>query len=128
MPILQKCKHVLMLSGTPALSRPCELFTQFQALFPKSFKQFSMFAKRYCNLKKTVWGWDSSGSTNPDELSVLMQSCMIRRLKKDVLKDLPNKTRRNVTIPLSNKEKKELENVKYVNIKIVLKVICLIFL
>ena len=108
-PLLQKCPHVLMLSGTPALSRPCELFTQFQALFPKTFKHFSMFAKRYCDLHKTVWGIDCSGSTNPDELGVLMQSCMIRRLKKDVLKDLPNKMRRQVTIPLSKKEKKELE-------------------
>ena len=98
-----------MLSGTPALSRPCELFTQCQALFPKTFKQFSLFAQRYCDLKKTVWGWDSSGSTNPDELGVLMQSCMIRRLKRDVLKDLPKKTRRQVTIPLSKKEKKELD-------------------
>lgn len=108
-PILQKCAHVLLLSGTPALSRPCELFTQFQALFPKTFKQFSMFAKRYCDLKKTVWGWDSSGSTNPDELSVLMQTCMIRRLKRDVLRELPKKTRRQIAIPLSKKEKKELE-------------------
>ena len=109
-PLIQQCNHVLLLSGTPALSRPCELFTQFQALFPRTFKQFSLFAKRYCNLKKTVWGWDSSGSTNPDELGVLMASSMIRRLKRDVLKDLPKKTRRQITIPLSKKEKKELES------------------
>lgn len=107
-PILQKCDHVLLLSGTPALSRPCELFTQLQALFPKTFKQYSMFAQRYCDLKKTVWGWDSSGSTNPDELSLLMQQSMIRRLKKDVLKDLPPKIRKQVSVPLSKLESKEL--------------------
>tara|TARA_B100000787_G_scaffold52395_2_gene37860 strand:- start:875 stop:2335 length:1461 start_codon:yes stop_codon:yes gene_type:complete len=108
-PILHKCPHVLLLSGTPALSRPCELFTQLQILYPKSFKQFSLFARRYCDLKKTVWGWDSSGSTNPDELSVVLAKCMLRRLKRDVLKDLPRKMRKRVRVPLSRKESKELQ-------------------
>lgn len=52
-PILHKAEHLLMLSGTPALSRPEELFTQLHALFPRTFKTFSPFAFRYCDFKQS---------------------------------------------------------------------------
>ena len=106
--MVSKAPHTLLLSGTPALSKPCELYTQLNMLFPKIFKQFSPFAFRYCDLKKTHWGWDSNGSTNCDELATIMKKCMVRRLKKDVLGDLPKKIRKEIHIDLTKKEKKEL--------------------
>jgi len=107
--MVSKAPHTLLLSGTPALSKPCELFTQLKILFPNIFKQFSQFAYRYCELKKTHWGWDSNGATNCDEMSSIMKKCMVRRLKKDVLSDLPKKIRKEVYISLTKNEKKELE-------------------
>ena len=106
--MISKTPHTLLLSGTPALSKPCELYTQLNMLFPKIFTRFTPFAQRYCDLKKTHWGWDSSGATNCDELSTILKKCMVRRLKKDVLVDLPTKIRKEVHIELTKKEKKEL--------------------
>ncbi len=52
------------------------------------------FATRYCDAKKERWGWNFSGSANMNELSlVLKELLMIRRLKSDVLSQLPPKTR-----------------------------------
>ena len=108
-PLLQRAPHLLMLSGTPALSRPEELFAQLHALFPRTFKTFSTFAFRYCDFKQTYFGWDSSGASNSAELHVVMKELMVRRLKCNVLKDLPTKMREELHIPLRPKELKEMQ-------------------
>ena len=106
--LLHKIKRVLLLSGTPAMSRPAELFTQLRILYPSTFSKFYEFGKRYADLKKNRWGgFDESGASNTTELSLLMKRCMIRRLKKDVLKDLPTKLREDVTMALAKKDTKE---------------------
>ncbi|OXA46685.1 SWI/SNF-related matrix-associated actin-dependent regulator of chromatin subfamily A-like protein 1 [Folsomia candida] len=98
LPILQNAKRVMLLSGTPALSRPIELFPQITAI---SKYMFSMndFGIRYCNGKKSSYGWDYSGSSNMQELNiVLAETIMIRRLKSEVLKELPPKFRKLVSL------------------------------
>lgn len=45
------------------------------------------------------WGWDYSGSSNLTELKILLEhSIMIRRLKSDVLSQLPAKQRKMVVV------------------------------
>jgi len=107
--MVSNAPHTLLLSGTPALSRPAELYTQLRILFPVYFKQFSQFAFRYCDLHKTHWGYDSNGATHCNEMATIMKKCMVRRLKKDVLSDLPKKIRKEVHVELTCKEKKELD-------------------
>lgn len=49
---------------------------------------------RYCAGKKTAWGYDSKGASNMEELQLfLKETMMIRRLKSEVLSQLPAKTR-----------------------------------
>ncbi|KAL3090173.1 hypothetical protein niasHS_006625 [Heterodera schachtii] len=85
--------RVILLSGTPALSRPSELFTQVRMIDPKIFPSWLKYAVRYCGGKKGRFGFDAKGRSNPDELKTVMDKIMIRRLKKDVLDDLPEKRR-----------------------------------
>ncbi|NXJ15467.1 SMAL1 protein, partial [Odontophorus gujanensis] len=99
MPLLKAAKRVILLSGTPAMSRPAELYTQIAAVQPGFFPQFHTFALRYCDAKKMPWGWDYSGSSNLAELKILLEeSIMIRRLKSDVLSQLPAKQRKMVVV------------------------------
>ena len=72
------------MSGTPALSRPKELFTQIQALNGRLFPNFYTFAKRYCDATQTRFGLDCNGSSNLKELHVILSSFMIRRIKSQV--------------------------------------------
>jgi len=52
------------------------------------------YGKRYCNGRDTSFGWDFSGSSNMKELKTILETqFMIRRLKSDVLKQLPQKIR-----------------------------------
>ncbi|NXW48589.1 SMAL1 protein, partial [Nyctiprogne leucopyga] len=99
MPLLKAARRVILLSGTPAMSRPAELYTQIAAVQPTFFPQFHSFGLRYCDARKMPWGWDYSGSSNLTELKILLEeSIMIRRLKSDVLSQLPAKQRKMVVV------------------------------
>ncbi|NXN88241.1 SMAL1 protein, partial [Bombycilla garrulus] len=99
MPLLKAARRVILLSGTPAMSRPAELYSQIAAVQPTFFPQFHSFGLRYCDARKMPWGWDYSGSSNLTELKLLLEeSIMIRRLKSDVLSQLPAKQRKMVVV------------------------------
>lgn len=98
-PILKVAKRAILLSGTPAMSRPAELYTQIVAVRPTFFPQFHAFGLRYCDAKRLPWGWDYSGSSNLGELKLLLEEAiMLRRLKSDVLSQLPAKQRKMVVV------------------------------
>ena len=91
-------KKRVFLTGTPIANRPIELWPIVNAL--GVFDNFWGYAKRYCNAHKNQWGWDFTGSSNLSELQEMLRTeVMVRRLKKDVLTDLPAKIRQVIEIP-----------------------------
>ena len=93
------------LTGTPICNRPKELWPIISRLDSDTWKAKSKFEKRYCAAVKTRWGWDNNGAANLEELQDrLRTSCMVRRLKQDVLKDLPAKFRQVITLDNSEVE------------------------
>lgn len=116
--VIKHARYRLLLTGTPALNRPIEFFTQMYALRPKYVKSYSWYAKRYCNAKMTHFGFDDRGVSNPNELSwLLKQKYMVRRLKRDVLTELPPKTRREIHIQVGGlgRIKKLQRDLKHIN-------------
>ncbi|XP_068602328.1 SWI/SNF-related matrix-associated actin-dependent regulator of chromatin subfamily A-like protein 1 [Brachionichthys hirsutus] len=101
LPLLKAARRVILLSGTPAMSRPAELYTQILAVRPALFPRFHEFGMRYCDAKQMAWGWDYSGSSNLRELKLFLEEClMLRRLKSDVLSQLPAKQRKVVMVTI----------------------------
>lgn len=117
--IARRCKRKLLLTGTPILNKPVELFPLLQIVAPETFdpagfvkgvaKQagegagFFRFAKRYCDAHEEWHGrtkhWEFGGASNLPELQEKLRStCMVRRLKTDVLTELPPKRRRIVIL------------------------------
>lgn len=93
--------RVVLMSGTPMVNRPNELWTTVSSLarYVPQFSTWAKFAWRYTSPVNNGYGWNFSGSSNLDELHTLLsQHLMLRRLKQDVLKELPSKVFR--TIPL----------------------------
>jgi SNF2 family DNA or RNA helicase len=54
LPIVQRAKHLVLLSGTPALARPAELFSQLSALRRDVFPDFTSFARQFCDARQVV--------------------------------------------------------------------------
>ncbi|XP_073992688.1 SWI/SNF-related matrix-associated actin-dependent regulator of chromatin subfamily A-like protein 1 isoform X2 [Rhodnius prolixus] len=97
--IVKKCKRCILLSGTPALSRPAELFCQIKAVNPLLFKDMIEFGVRYCEGKHDKFGWNFNGSSHLEELKIILdEMVMIRRLKCNVLEQLPAKIRQVITL------------------------------
>ena len=87
-------RYRICLSGTPIENRPIELWTTLCFLDPNRWGNYWGYAKRYAGMVNNGYGMDVSGASNLDELQrILRETLMIRRLKADVLTDLPPKTR-----------------------------------
>ncbi|XP_074255847.1 DNA annealing helicase and endonuclease ZRANB3 isoform X2 [Saimiri boliviensis] len=112
LPVVQKARRAILLTGTPALGRPEELFMQIEALFPQKFGRWTDYAKRYCNAHIRYFGkrpqWDCRGASNLQELHQLLSDIMIRRLKTEVLTQLPPKIRQRIPFDLPSAAAKEL--------------------
>lgn len=102
-PLVRSAQFAMLITGTPALNRPVELFSQLNMLRPSYVKNYTSYAKRYCNGKQTPFGYDDRGSSRSHELNwVLRHGFMVRRLKRDVLTQLPPKTRHTVWLEIRN--------------------------
>uniref|UniRef100_A0A182K0M5 SWI/SNF-related matrix-associated actin-dependent regulator of chromatin subfamily A-like protein 1 n=1 Tax=Anopheles christyi TaxID=43041 RepID=A0A182K0M5_9DIPT len=98
MALAKKARRIVLLSGTPALSRPVELFTQLQMLDGR-FCSFKEYSTRYCAGKQSNFGWDATGQSNLAELNLLLaRKFMIRRTKEEVMSELTEKSRETVVL------------------------------
>jgi SNF2 family DNA or RNA helicase len=105
-------RKLVLLTGTPTLNgKPKELWNIIQALDPMGLgADWYGFAKRYCKLleikrfdpaqgKEVHMGWIWDEADNLEELQEYMRSkFMVRRLKADILPQLPPKSRMVVPI------------------------------
>lgn len=95
---------VLNLTGTAVKNRPIELAPQLELLGRlDAFGGFWRYAKRYCGAYRDTWGWKMDGATHLDELNAkLRATCWVRRMKRDVMSELPEKQIARVSVALSN--------------------------
>ncbi len=101
LPILYAAKRVVLLSGTPALAKPKELYPQLSALDTENiyWHDEESFMEKY--------GSKEDAESNYAELNTLLKSTlMIRRLKQDVLKTLPGKVRDDVHVQVRSERMK----------------------
>lgn len=82
----------IVMSGTPARSRPAQFWTMVSCVDPKMFPTYKGYLWRYTCPKATPWGVQFDGARNVKELHAKLVSVMLRRTKDDVMKDLPPKT------------------------------------
>jgi SWI/SNF-related matrix-associated actin-dependent regulator 1 of chromatin subfamily A len=107
--------HVIGMSGTPATNKPIELFPILNIVRPDIFDSMWKFGKRYCKWKMTPWGPKFDGAQRLDELHDLLRStCMIRRKKSQVLKDLPAKRQIVVPVELSSRQEYDMAEKKFI--------------
>jgi SWI/SNF-related matrix-associated actin-dependent regulator 1 of chromatin subfamily A len=100
-----KSPYVLFLTGTPFLNRPIELFNILTMLEPGKWKLGS-YGTRYCG-GFDHWEGPLKGATNRDELKSKLTSIMIRRLKREVLDELPDLSRTLLPIDIRTVEYRE---------------------
>jgi SWI/SNF-related matrix-associated actin-dependent regulator 1 of chromatin subfamily A len=98
--------YALLLTGTPVLNRPAELFPLLNYLAPDRFTDWFSYANRYgawspMNMEGRPWR-----PQHLDELHERTKDIVIRRKKVDVLTDLPPKLVSDVFVELTAEQRK----------------------
>lgn len=105
--LVRQSKRVRLLSGTPIVNRPIELWPMLYAI--KATKLgYHEFGLRYCAGWKTPWDtWDFTGASRVEELNRLLEPVMLRLTKAQVLPQLPDRTFSVVELdlPVDKREK-----------------------
>ena len=102
--MLLQAKHKLALSGTPIENNLGELYALFRFLNPSMFGSLENFNQYYLSpIQK-----DNNAEITAD-LKKKIYPFILRRLKKDVLTELPDKIEQVLYVTMSNEQKKLYE-------------------
>ena len=114
--LAQGVDGIIAMSGTPILNRPNEFFTSLNMMLPAQFSNYWTFAQRYCNARRTDFGWDMSGASNIEHsadgmtppLNHLLRDFMLRRSMDDprISKDMPSMVQSLIQIELPEQAQK----------------------
>lgn len=101
--LIRRAHRTLFLTGTPMENYPREIWPIAATICPAKFGDWFAFARRYCGLHKEQHGdrthWVTTGASHLSELQQRLRTTfMVRRLKHDVLKELPPKRRQLVVL------------------------------
>ena len=115
--LAKKAKWKIFITGTPIYNKPKDLFVTLNLIDPNMFGDKFQFEQRYCGAYKASGSTKYGTATNVDELNTILRAnYMVRRLAKDVMKDLPEKIKDVIIINESDlnviveKEKKVVED------------------
>ncbi|KAF6136542.1 hypothetical protein GIB67_015998 [Kingdonia uniflora] len=86
-------QHRVLLTGTPLQNNIGEMFNLLNFLQPSAFPSLSSFEEKFNDL---------TTAEKVEELKKLVAPHMLRRLKKDVMRNIPPKTERMVPVELSS--------------------------
>lgn len=95
--IVSRAAQVWLLTGTPMLNHPGELFPHLRALAPEKIMTrngrmpmtYSMFMQAFCEMRHNGFGLKPVGSKREAELNQILEGFMLRRTRAEVLGHLP---------------------------------------
>ncbi|CAD5211902.1 unnamed protein product [Bursaphelenchus xylophilus] len=107
-----KAKHKLLLSGTPVQNSPADLWALFKFLMPGYLFTRQQFQQRFlkpilaCRNPKASEEQTKQGEESLQQLHRLILPFVMRRLKTDVLKELPDKVVQDWVCQLTEAQKR----------------------
>lgn len=113
---LIRTPYITAMSGSPVTTNPENIWSILNLLKPRTYTSYWAFYKRYVNYV-TVPPQGYFKSIGPaqiwyDEGLPNLKKFFVRRLKKDVLKDLPPKVYGRIYVDLSPEQRKQYDDMK----------------
>ena len=102
-----RAKFRVALTGTPIENRTDELWSLFNATVPGLFGSFDTFRERFGQATER-----RSGAHQARVLSRIIRPFILRRLKREVARELPARTDINIEVDLSPAERKLYEQIR----------------
>ncbi len=114
----------IFMSGTPLQNTPLDLYPLFHKMNSREYHNINQWKNYFCVIEeKQIWLRGNDGKPHPrliktilpgkinhtEELNFLLHKYMIRRTKKEVLPNLPDKTYRTVPVELGPEKKQYVQ-------------------
>jgi SNF2 family DNA or RNA helicase len=96
-----KSRWLVMMSGTPTRKSPDELWTALRLIDPKRFPSYWRFVSQFFLLEDGRYGKEILGLKHPAAFRGEISRYLLRRLKRDVMTELPPLTRQQILVPLA---------------------------
>lgn len=103
-----------MLTGSAFVTGPADLWQQFRILFPQRYTSYWRWCEQHLVIERTRWGTTVGRQWAPySNIAEEVKDFLLKIRRKDVLPELPEKTRETVEFepsPLQIKVAKEIED------------------
>jgi SNF2 family DNA or RNA helicase len=104
--------HLYLLTGTPIRQGVIDLYAPLHLVNPEEFPNYWQFVGKHCITIDTPFG--KQIQRNPKDIDAfrkILDKYMIRRLKSEVLKDLPGKQRQPITLQMTPLQEKVYKSI-----------------
>ena len=106
------CENLFLMTATPIRSGPQDMWSLLHLLYPKVYNSYWQWVNKHCVVIDGIFGKEIQPKPkNPVKFKEMLNKHMVRNLKKDVLKQLPSKTRQVLPIEMTAKQKKAYNDV-----------------
>lgn len=109
---IKRIKWFYLLTGTPIRQGVIDCYAPLHLVAPDIFKNYWSFVNSYCIVTNTPFG--KQIERNPRDIKgfrKMLDKYMVRRLKSEVLKDLPGKQRQPIILEMTKKQAKAHQDV-----------------
>jgi len=109
-----KTEYIHLITGTPIIAEFDDMWSYLRLLFPKQFGSYWRFVNRYGIIRNNGWGNEITGIRRDrlPELTSKIQQFSVRRKKRDILPDLPEKTYTTIHVDLTTQQRKAYDEMK----------------
>jgi SNF2 family DNA or RNA helicase len=102
--------YAYLLTGTPASRGPQDIWALLNICAPRVWTSYWGFLNEYCITSQGLWGGlEIIGTKNMPQLKEKIKPYFLRRTKKEVLAELPPKTRAMLPVAMSPKQSRLYE-------------------
>lgn len=96
-----------LLTGTPMRQGCVDLFGPLSIIDPSRFDSYWKFVNKYCTIIEDMFGKSiERNPSNIQEFRAMLQGYMVRRVKEEVLAELPGKQRQLLPVEMNSVQKK----------------------
>jgi len=110
-----KTSYLFQLTGTPIMIQPGQLWQQLNLLDKETFSGYWKFVEKYLSTTTNIFCPSMpliSGVANESVFKDMLAPYMIRRTKKEVLTELPEKIYSEVIVKMDTKQRKQYDQME----------------
>jgi len=101
------CENLFLMTATPIRSGPQDMWSLLHLLYPKVYNSYWAWVNKYCVVVDGLFGKEIQPKPkHPLKFKEMLNKHMVRNLKKDVLTQLPSKTRQVLPLEMTVKQRK----------------------